>query len=83
MKDLLGAGVLETGQRLVGRRAGAVGKVCDDGSIAVEGVGVFRSPSLAAMAVLGRNQNGWTFWEAEIGGDRVPLSRLREGLRTA
>jgi hypothetical protein len=48
-----------------------------DGRIRYDGV-VYDSPSAAAIAVIGRNVNGWAFWKYERApGDWVPLSMLR------
>lgn len=48
-----------------------------DGRIRYDGV-VYDSPSAAAIAVIGRNCNGWQFWKYERApGDWVPLTTLR------
>jgi len=49
-----------------------------DGRIRYDGH-VYDSPSAAAIAVIGRNVNGWGFWKYERApGDWVPLSALRK-----
>jgi hypothetical protein len=56
-------------------------RVRTDGSITVRGPGGrnFNSPSLAARHVLGRNANGWDFWQYERSpGEWVRLTRLRD-----
>lgn len=55
-------------------------RVRRDGTIRVRGISkkVFNSPSMAAMACLGRRVNGWTFWRFQQGpGKWVPLNALR------
>lgn len=55
-------------------------RVRRDGSITIYGATgrKFNSPSLAARHVLGRNANGWDFWQYERSpGEWVRLTRLR------
>jgi len=67
--QLLDAGLLARGAQLRGSLRGSqfTARVLDDGSIDVSGKGRFRSPSLAANAVTGRNTNGWDFWKVHDG----------------
>jgi hypothetical protein len=56
-------------------------RVRADGSITVRGSRgrKFNSPSMAAQHVLGRNANGWDFWQYERSpGEWVRLTRLRD-----
>lgn len=56
-------------------------RVRRDGSITVRGPGRrnFNSPSLAARHVLGRNANGWEFWQYERSpGEWIQLKHLRD-----
>jgi hypothetical protein len=56
-------------------------RVRSDGSITVRGPGGrnFNSPSLAARHVLGRNANGWDFWQYERApGEWLKLNHLRD-----
>ncbi len=47
-----------------------------DASILYEGT-EYKTPSGAAQAVVGRNANGWTFWNYKNGADWIPISNLR------
>jgi hypothetical protein len=65
--------------RLRGRLRGKVvrARVRRDGSIRLRGK-IYNSPSLAAIAVVKRSVNGWTFWNFERApGDWVSLNELR------
>ena len=56
-------------------------RVRADGSITVRGARgrKFNSPSLAAIHVLGRNANGWDFWQYERApGEWLRLTHLRD-----
>jgi hypothetical protein len=37
----------------------------------------YKTPSAAANAVVGRNDNGWTFWNYKNGADWIAISNLR------
>ena len=67
--ELIDAGPLRPGTKLhavsKGRRFEAT--LLRDATIAVDGFGVYHSPSLAANAVAKRNTNGWTFWKTPEG----------------
>jgi hypothetical protein len=53
-------------------------RVLRDGSIRFRGR-TYSSPSLAAIAVVNRTCNGWTFWTYQRApGDWVRLDKLRE-----
>ena len=69
--------------RLRARHKGKIvrARVRRDGSITVRGATgrKFNSPSMAAIHVLRRNQNGWDFWQYERSpGEWVRLTRLRD-----
>ena len=62
--DLISAGLIAAGQTLYPKQrsaAGQLGQVLDDGRISAEGE-IFDSLSLAAIRVVKRRANGWTFW---------------------
>jgi hypothetical protein len=67
--QLLDAGLVEPGTTLTGRHRNkqTTARVEPNAEIALPGVGRFRSPSLAANAVTGRNTNGWSFWKLSDG----------------
>jgi hypothetical protein len=71
------------GNRLRSRRGRktATARVRADGSIVVRGARgrKFNSPSMAGAYVLGRNVNGWDYWQYERApGEWVSLSHLRD-----
>jgi hypothetical protein len=68
--ELIGTGHLAPGQRLVAthRRTHYAAEVTTDGSIRIDGDGVFKSPSSAAASITGHNTNGWQFWRTEHNG---------------
>jgi hypothetical protein len=51
-------------------------KLKANGSILYEGT-EYKTPSGAAQAVVGRNANGWTFWNYKNGADWISISNLR------
>lgn len=83
--DLVGAGLLESGQVLYsrpGKYGGHKARVLSDGRIEVEGE-VFNSPSQAGIFVRKKTTNGWNFWRLEPNGGQ-PLRAVRaEYLRMA
>jgi len=71
------------GNRLRARHKNAFvrARVRQDGSITVRGATgrKFKSPSMAATHFLGRNMNGWDFWQFERSpGEWVRLTHLRD-----
>jgi len=82
LKDLLEAGLLKTGAKIrpVSSNYDASSTVAADGRLALGGQ-MFNTPSGAAVAVVGRPENGWTFWAVPSGdGSLVPLDELRRRL---
>jgi len=82
--DLLAAGLLAAGARLVLTRAGksVTAVVSASGSLLVDGV-AYDSPSMAGKTALGRKTiNGWTAWHLEERPD-ISLGELRAQLGTA
>lgn len=53
-------------------------KLKANASILYEGT-EYKTPSGAAQAVVGRNANGWTFWNYKNGGVWIPINNLRKG----
>lgn len=53
-------------------------KLKANASILYEGT-EYKTPSGAAQAVVGRNVNGWTFWNYKNGGVWIPINNLRKG----
>jgi hypothetical protein len=84
VRDLIEAGLLKPGTRLVPLRGGLSGTalVLEDGELEVDGVR-YEHLSPAAIAVSGKqSEPGWDFWGAPSGeGGHVPLARLRQRLR--
>ena len=80
--DLIRAELLAPGARLrsIPSQHEEVAHVRADGQLTVVGE-VYDSPSGAAVAVVGHETNGWTFWGAPSGDGRlVPLAELRKRL---
>jgi Protein of unknown function DUF262/Protein of unknown function (DUF1524)/Restriction Enzyme Adenine Methylase Associated len=76
LRHLVQAGAVALGTQLRapgGKHADVTGTVLVGGRIGIDGR-EFDSPSGAAKHVLGRNQNGWTYW-------RVPDGRRLEDVR--
>ena len=79
LADLLAAGLLSPGTRLVSTYASAAADatVNEDGSITWDGM-TYASPSAAGGAVRdGRATNGWSFWAIETPTGKVTLATLR------
>lgn len=82
LPDLLAAGLLHPGQRLVFRKRGPSAEVTSSGTIRLSGK-EYTSPSTAGMAAAGgTSTNGWVAWYAEDGDDLTLLSELRLRLAT-
>lgn len=67
LADIMAAGLLEEGATLYARRrrvAGRTSTVLSDGALDVDGIR-HSTPSGAARAVSGTNENGWWFWLLE------------------
>lgn len=81
IRDLLEAGKLAVGERLVARDGvSATAIVGEDGTLEVEGE-IFRTPSAAAKRVTGKvAEHGWRFWRVARGEQRIPIDALREEL---
>jgi hypothetical protein len=80
--DLIRAGELAPGARLrsISATHEAIAVVSRDGQLEVDGA-LHDSPSGAAVAVVGHETNGWTFWGVASGdGTLVPLAELRKKL---
>ena len=81
LKDLLAAGLLQQGQRLVGQRNGSTcsATIRGDGRVELEDGRVEDSPSMAGAAALGvKSCNGWHFWQTDTPRGLVRLSRVRD-----
>jgi len=77
LNDLVNAGLVRVGDRLVGRRRGRsyFASVLPGGRVGTESGSVFGSLSAAAMDVLdSAAANGWTFWHLD-GGERLDAVR--------
>jgi hypothetical protein len=80
--DLIKAKLLAPGARLrsISSLHEAIATVKDDGQLEVAGA-AYDTPSGAAVAVVGHEMNGWTFWGVPSGdGTLVPLAELRRQL---
>jgi Restriction Enzyme Adenine Methylase Associated len=77
LRDLISAGRLAPGERLVATHRGArySAEVTAEAAIRIDGGGSFKSPSSAAGSITGHNTNGWQFWRIEQTGK--PLAYLR------
>jgi hypothetical protein len=83
--DLIQAGAISAGARLrsISSLHEAIAVVRADGQLEVEGA-LYDSPSGAAVAVVGHEMNGWTFWGFQSGaGTLVTLAELRKQLEPA
>lgn len=82
--DLLEAKSLKAGEKLrMARRNGDdfVAEVLEDGRLRAEGQD-FRSPTAAANALRGSNNNGWTAWRVDRGGRMVSLAEIRRSTQS-
>lgn len=78
--DLIGAGLLDEGATLYARRrrvAGRTATVLSDGALDIDGAR-YATPSGAARAVVGRNENGWWFWLVDPNSKRTLGDLWRE-----
>lgn len=76
--DLIGAGLLSTGQELhsrPGKYGGHSARILSDGRLEVAGH-IFDSPSMAGNSVRQKKTNGWHFWRLDPNGKK-PLSEVR------
>lgn len=81
LKDLLDAGLLTSGQALVGTRNGVTcaAVVTSDGQVELDDGRREESPSTAGAAALGtRACNGWHFWQTASPHGLVRLTRVRD-----
>jgi len=81
VKDLVRAGLIDTGARLVARKGAWPDRdavVLDSGLIEVDGK-VFETPSGAGKQVKGRATNGWYFWTLEDGRRLVDVRATYRG----
>jgi hypothetical protein len=78
ISDLLAAGILAPGAKLVFRDGAhfGSGEVSPDGQIVVSGQR-YQAPSTAGRAICGRPNNGWTCWSL-ANDPKVTLSQLRK-----
>jgi hypothetical protein len=79
LSDLIGAGLLRSGQELSFRRSDdVVAVLTESGGLRFKG-DEYRSPSTAGRAAAGGvATNGWVAWFAKSGHERVSLARLRD-----
>ncbi|MET8282957.1 DUF262 domain-containing protein [Micromonospora sp. NPDC005174] len=77
-QDLVEAGLVSVGDRLVGRRRGELyyARVRPDGSIETAS-GVASAPTKAMEDAVGVASNGWAFWEVEGTKERLDTIRQR------
>jgi hypothetical protein len=83
--DLIQAGLLTPGAELrsISSQHEAIALVGHQGDLLVHSE-TYDSPSGAAVAIVGHEMNGWTFWGFQSGdGTLVPLAALREELDPA
>ena len=81
LKNLLEAGLLQPGQRIVGNRTGVMceATVTADGQVELEDGRREDSPSTAGAAALGtKSCNGWHFWQTDTPRGMVRLTRVRD-----
>jgi uncharacterized protein with ParB-like and HNH nuclease domain len=81
LKNLLEAGLLQPGQRLVGNRTGVMceATVTAEGQVELEDGRREDSPSTAGAAALGtKSCNGWHFWQTDSPRGMVRLTRVRD-----
>jgi hypothetical protein len=82
LKDLLKAGLLVAGERVVSRVIVWPGEaeLLEGGKIRLSSNGItYETPSSAGAAIRdGQSTNGWSFWSVEREGVWIPLSTIRE-----
>jgi uncharacterized protein with ParB-like and HNH nuclease domain len=81
LRDLLDAGLLRSGQALVGIRNGVscAATVTSDGQVELEDGTREESPSTAGAKALNTTScNGWNFWQTDTSRGRVRLTRIRD-----
>lgn len=81
MGELVAGGLLSPGMVLTARYKGVdhEAHVAADGSLLVAGQ-IYTTPSAAALSIVQKPVNGWTFWRAEHEGRKVPVGSLRDEL---
>lgn len=84
VKDLLDAGFLDEGETLQAtrQRVTDTAVVLGDGRLECRGV-IYDAPSGAATAASGHHENGWRFWLADRGDERVSLRDIRTQFASA
>lgn len=84
IQDLVQSGLLPPGTILVPARddLDVVAEVDEQGRIVVNQT-TYDTPSAAAVAIMGRPLNGWTFWIADIQGGQRRLDSIRSVYQSA
>jgi hypothetical protein len=79
LRDLVQAGFLTAGDRLIGRRRGELhyARVRPDGHIETASGRVAGAPTKAMEYAVGMGSNGWAFWEVEETKERLDTIRQR------
>jgi Protein of unknown function DUF262/Restriction Enzyme Adenine Methylase Associated len=79
VQDLVEAGLLNAGDRLIGRRRSKMhyARVRPEGTIETEEGSVAASPTKAMEYVVGSARDPWGFWQVEGTGDRLDAVRQR------
>ena len=79
IQDLVEAGLLKTGDRLVGRRRSELhyARVRPDGRLETASGRIAGAPSKAMEDAVGVAGNGWVFWEVEGAKERLDTTRQR------
>jgi hypothetical protein len=80
--DLVAASLLTRDAELVARAQGGEHRARLQGEAIELNGQSYSSLSAAAVSITGKPTNGWTFWRVQREGKLVPLSKLREQLRS-
>lgn len=85
LADLIEAGLLTAGDRLIGERNNRRHEVVinDDGNLKHANGSVFKTLSGAADSLTGASNNGWAFWSVTTDNQSIPLLDLRANLLAA
>jgi hypothetical protein len=79
LQDLMQAGFISTGDRLVGHRRDQMhyARIRPDGNIETASGSIAAAPTKAMENAVGVASNGWTFWQVERTRERLDTVRQR------
>jgi|tagenome__1003787_1003787.scaffolds.fasta_scaffold19997867_2 hypothetical protein len=82
LSDLVRAGVVQPGTRIIASYKGAEhsAEITSEGKVRISGADQLLTLSAAARTISDSRVNGWRFWRVQVGDSEVPISRLRDGV---